>query len=118
MARHNGFPIKLNAVHCSARMGFRFRKRIRLAKGLYLNLSKRGGSLSFGGRGATMNISKKGVRDTFSVPGTGISYQTKRVGVSRPHGPIRAPHESVTPARFLAFIAAAVIILWVLAHLH
>jgi hypothetical protein len=29
-----------------------------------------------------MNVSKKGVRDTFSVPGTGISYQTKRVGAS------------------------------------
>jgi hypothetical protein len=35
-----------------------------------------------GGRGATINISKKGVRDTFSAPGTGISYQTKRVGAS------------------------------------
>ena len=63
-------------------MGFRFRKRIRLAKGVYWNLSKRGSSLSIGGRGATVNISKKGVRDTFSLPGTGISYQTKRVGAS------------------------------------
>jgi hypothetical protein len=63
-------------------MGFRFRKRIRLAKGIYINLSKKGGSLSVGGRGATMNVSKRGVRDTFSAPGTGISYQTKRVGGS------------------------------------
>jgi hypothetical protein len=63
-------------------MGFRFRKRIRLAKGLYINLSKKGGSLSVGGRGASMNVSKRGVRDTFSVPGTGLSYQTKRVGGS------------------------------------
>jgi hypothetical protein len=63
-------------------MGFRFRKRIRLGKGIWINLSKKGGSLSVGGRGATMNVSKKGVRDTFSVPGTGISYQTKRVGGS------------------------------------
>jgi hypothetical protein len=63
-------------------MGFRFRKRIRLGKGVYLNLGKRGSSLSIGGRGATMNVSKKGVRDTFSVPGTGISYQTKRAGAS------------------------------------
>ena len=63
-------------------MGFRFRKRIRLAKGVYINLSKKGGSLSVGGRGATMNVSKRGVRDTFSVPGTGLSYQTKRVGGS------------------------------------
>ena len=63
-------------------MGFRFRKRIRLGKGIWINLSKKGGSLSVGGRGATMNVSKKGVRDTFSAPGTGISYQTKRVGGS------------------------------------
>jgi hypothetical protein len=60
-------------------MGFRFHKRIRLAKGLYWNIGKKGSSLSIGGHGATMNVSKKGVRDTFSVPGTGISYQTKRV---------------------------------------
>ncbi len=63
-------------------MGFRFRKRIRLGKGIWINLSKKGGSLSVGGRGATMNVSKKGVRDTFSAPGTGLSYQTKRVGGS------------------------------------
>ncbi len=63
-------------------MGFRFYKRIRLAKGLWLNLGKKGSSLSLGGHGATMNVSKKGVRDTFSAPGTGISYQTKRVAGS------------------------------------
>jgi hypothetical protein len=63
-------------------MGFRFRKRMRLAKGLYWNIGKKGSSLSIGGHGATMNISKKGVRDTFSIPKTGISYQTKRVAGS------------------------------------
>jgi Protein of unknown function (DUF4236) len=56
--------------------------RIRLAKGIYWNLGKKGSSLSIGRRGATMNVSKKGVRDTFSLPGTGMSYQTKRVGAS------------------------------------
>jgi integrase len=60
-------------------MGFRFRKRIRLAKGIFWNLGKKGSSLSIGRRGATMNISKKGARDTFSLPGSGVSYQTKRV---------------------------------------
>ena len=45
-------------------MGFRFRKRIRLGKGIWINLSKKGRSLSVGGRGATMNVSKKGVRDS------------------------------------------------------
>lgn len=60
-------------------MGFRFRKRIRLTKGLCWNTGKKGSSLSIGGRGDTVNVSKKDVRDTFSIPGTGISYQTKRV---------------------------------------
>jgi hypothetical protein len=63
-------------------MGFRFRKRIRLAKGIFWNIGKKGSSLSIGGRGATVNVSKKGVRDTFTAPGTGVSYQTKRVGAS------------------------------------
>jgi hypothetical protein len=43
-------------------MGFRFRKRIRLAKGVYLNLGNKRSSLSVGKRGATMNISKRGPR--------------------------------------------------------
>ena len=67
-------------MHRRDYMGFRFRKRIRLAKGVYLNLGNKSSSLSVGKRGATMNISKKGVRDTFSIPGTGLSYQTKAKG--------------------------------------
>jgi Protein of unknown function (DUF4236) len=55
-------------------MGWRFHKRIRLSKGVYWNIGKRGSSLSVGRRGATVNISKKGVRRTYSIPGTGLSY--------------------------------------------
>ncbi|WP_297443256.1 DUF4236 domain-containing protein [Acidocella sp.] len=55
-------------------MGLRFRRRIRLAKGLYVNLSKSGSSLSIGGHGATVNIGKHGVRETVGLPGTGLSY--------------------------------------------
>ena len=59
-------------------MGFRFHRRIRILKGLYLNVgSKKGPSLSVGGRGITTNISGRGVHETFSVPGTGISYRTQ-----------------------------------------
>jgi hypothetical protein len=97
---------------------FRFRKRIKLFPGLWLNASKRGISASIGGRGATVNISKKGVRETVSVPGTGISYQTKRVGLSRPHGPAKAPRQSVSPASMLAFVLVAAAVLWILAHWH
>jgi len=58
---------------------FRFRRRVRIAKGLYVNVGKRGvTSVTIGRRGASMNVSKKGTRETYSLPGTGISYQTKR----------------------------------------
>jgi hypothetical protein len=100
-------------------MGFRFRKRIKLIPGLWVNLSKKGGSLSVGGHGLTANMSKKGVRETVGLPGSGISYQTRRVGLTQRHGlPRRRLRRSATPASMLAFIAVAVIILWVLAHLH
>jgi hypothetical protein len=57
----------------------RFQRRVRIAKGFYLNVGKRGiTSVTVGQRGASTNISKKGTRQTYSLPGTGISYQTKR----------------------------------------
>ena len=61
-----------------ALMGFRFHKRIRILKGLYVNLgSKKGPSVSVGGHGVTTNISGRGVHETFTLPGTGISYRTQ-----------------------------------------
>jgi len=55
-------------------MPFRFRKSIKLGKGVRLNLSKSGVSTSIGKPGATVNIGKRGVRPTVGIPGTGISY--------------------------------------------
>lgn len=43
-------------------MAFGFRKRKRIAPGLFLNLSKRGAGLSVGRRGATVSRSPKGRR--------------------------------------------------------
>jgi hypothetical protein len=61
-------------------MSWRFRKSLRLG-GLRFNIGKSGfNSVSVGGRGITANISDKGVRHTFSIPRTGLSFQTKRSG--------------------------------------
>ncbi len=54
--------------------GLRVRKIVKLAPGIKLNLSKSGGSLSFGGKGFTVNLGRKGTRTTVGAPGTGISY--------------------------------------------
>ena len=58
-------------------MGFRFSRRISLFKGLRLNLSKSGTSVSVGGRGAWLTFGKKGTRATVGIPGTGMSWSEK-----------------------------------------
>lgn len=59
-------------------MALIFKKRVKLFKGVYLNLSKKGiSSVSMGGKGLTINSSGK---LTTSLPGTGLSYSTKLNG--------------------------------------
>ncbi len=58
-------------------MGLRFRKSIKIAPGVRVNVSTRGTSLSVGKRGLTTNISRRGVRSTIGIPGSGISYTTR-----------------------------------------
>jgi len=57
-------------------VSFRFWRRIRIAPGVTLNLSKSGGSLSFGPRGAKFTIGPRGKRATVGIPGTGLFYTT------------------------------------------
>lgn len=51
----------------------RFRKSIKLAPGVRINLSRSGLSTTLGVRGASVNIGKRGTRATVGIPGTGIS---------------------------------------------
>lgn len=55
-------------------MSFRFWRRVRLAPGITLNLSKSSASLSFGPPGAKYTISPRGNRATAGIPGTGLFY--------------------------------------------
>lgn len=77
-------------------MSFRFWRRIRLAPGVTLNLSKSGGSLSFGPRGAKYTIGRRGRRATMGIPGTGLFY-TVHDGSRRSSG--RAANTPTVPAK-------------------
>lgn len=55
-------------------MSFRFWRRIRIAPGVTLNLSKSTASVSFGPRGAKYTVSPRGNRVTAGLPGTGLFY--------------------------------------------
>lgn len=58
-------------------MGFRFRKSIKIAPGIKLNLNKKSAGITFGGKGFHHTINTKGKRTTsVGIPGTGLSYST------------------------------------------
>lgn len=58
-------------------MPLRFRRALRLFPGVKLNISKSGTSVSVGGRGVTVNFSKRGVYGTVGIPGTGLSARER-----------------------------------------
>jgi len=57
----------------------KFRKRIKVAPGVNVNLSKSGVSGTFGGKGASVNVGKNGVYANTGIPGTGI-YDRQKLG--------------------------------------
>lgn len=62
-------------------MGFNFRKSISLGKGLRVNLSKSGPSLSFGPKGLRFSVNSKGKASAnLGIPGTGV-YYNKRIDI-------------------------------------
>jgi hypothetical protein len=56
----------------------RFIKRIKIAKGVSLNLSKKGAGLSAGPKGMKISRSAQGkVSGSIGIPGSGFSYRTR-----------------------------------------
>lgn len=63
-------------------MGFNFRRRISIAPGVRLNLSKGGTSWSFGRPGARITFGKR-PSATVGIPGSGMSYTQPLEGADR-----------------------------------
>lgn len=68
-------------------MAFRFFRRMKIAPGVSLNLSKSGPSLSFGPRGAKYTVGPRGTRRTIGLPGTGLHYTTASGFGAKGHAP-------------------------------
>ncbi len=76
-------------------MGFRFRKSVKICKGLKINFSKSGASLTLGGRGHSVTLGKRS-RIHLGIPGTGLSYNTNLFG----HHKSKSSHKSTSsPSR-------------------
>lgn len=93
-------------------MGFRFQKRIRIFKGLTLNLSKSGSSWTVGRPGVSVNIRGKKVTGNVGIPGTGLSY---RQSLDQPETPVE-PVTRRTGGWILFWLVLAAVVVYVLAR--
>ena len=75
-------------------MALRFRKSVRIAKGVRVNFSKSGASLSLGGKGHGVTFGGSGTHAHVGIPGTGLSYNTKIGGKSHSSSRSRSSHSS------------------------
>ena len=90
-------------------MGFRFRKSVKIGKGVRLNVGKRSAGVSFGGRRGGVSInSRSGARARVSIPGTGISYSTKLGGGKKRKVTSSPAARARTPARTSTWTASNV----------
>lgn len=88
-------------------MGFRYRKSIKLGKGVRLNISKNSIGLSAGVKGARVSVNSKGRKTTtLSIPGTGISYSKTSSIASRERGP-STPQDSCKDSEIYQPIVAS-----------
>jgi hypothetical protein len=83
-------------------MSFRFRRSFKIAPGLRLNVGKRGVSLSAGVRGAHVTVGRTGVTQSIGIPGTGLSFTSRRGRSRRRVSQSARSVESSAPAPVIA----------------
>ena len=94
---------------------FRFRKSLKLAPGVRLNIGKKSVGISAGPRGARHSISSSGRRTTsVGIPGSGLSYQTSHKGDNVESDAIDEsgiPSPTRLLARFVGWVALLVFVI-------
>lgn len=90
-------------------MGLNFRKSIKIADGVKLNVGKKSAGVSVGGKyvGASFN-SRTGARVRASLPGTGLSY-TKSLGGSKKSTSKRRKKSMASTILLVAVVVLAVL---------
>ena len=63
-------------------MGWRFRKRIKIFPGFYINISKSGLGVNIGPKGANVSVGPNGTYVNTGIPGTGL-YRRDKVDSSK-----------------------------------
>ncbi len=73
-------------------------RRVKIAPGLTLNLTKHGASLSAGVRGAHITMGRTGIRRTVGIPGTGVFYTSHQGWSSGVHSSEHFANGQTVPA--------------------
>jgi hypothetical protein len=106
-------------------MAFRFRRTLKVAPGIRLNLTKKGASVRVGPRGAGVTMGTSGTTVSAGLPGTGLHASKKLSNAARAASKTpTTPHERAdpdfalveTPAREtarLGFLGWTGVIVWV-----
>ncbi|MHB8459707.1 MAG: DUF4236 domain-containing protein [Candidatus Limnocylindrales bacterium] len=82
-------------------------RRIRVAPGVTVNLSKSGPSLSVGPRGAKVTVGRRGIRQTVGIPGSGLfATRTITPAADPPRNAEAAANEPATDPRQSAAVPA------------
>lgn len=89
-------------------MGLNFRKSIKIADGVKLNIGKKSAGVSVGGKyaGASFN-SRSGARVRASLPGTGLSYTKKVGGTKRKSSRKKSKSNSLSTILLIVVVALA-----------
>lgn len=93
-------------------MGFRFRKSLKIAPGVRLNLSKSGVGMSAGIRGARVGLSSRGTTySSVGIPGTGMSYMShsKKGRLSQTQSTEPTTKDYIMAVKFLLWLLAIII---------
>src|SRR5687768_5971856 len=76
-------------------MGFRFRRSIRIAPGIRLNVTRSGLSATLGPRGASIGVGRRGTFLNVGIPGTGVSYRQQLGNLSPGRAPRRESYRAL-----------------------
>ncbi len=89
-----------------------YRKRIKIAPGIYANISNRGISTSFGGKGFSATTGSRGTYVNTSIPGTGL-YSRRKIGSSISKGlaaPVKTNSEPKATATCMGVIVLIIVL--------
>jgi hypothetical protein len=97
-------------------VSWRFRRSFRIARGVHLNASRSGLSLTVGGRGMHATFGPRGTRTGVGLPGTGWSWQSsshqpRPCTLCRPPD-VEQPHGHGCALVLLAALAALAAVAW------